>query len=106
VTAGARTAPVAVGDRPAGDDATRVPFFWPWRKSARAIPADSKLRVVHIAKHCGYANGSVHVAVDLACVQVRAGYDVVFVSGGDTSSRCCSSMACVTSQDDRINATR
>jgi glycosyltransferase involved in cell wall biosynthesis len=40
--------------------------------------------VVHIAKHCGYANGSVHVAVDLACLQARAGYDVVFFSGGGT----------------------
>jgi glycosyltransferase involved in cell wall biosynthesis len=53
-------------------------------KSARAAPADGRLRVVHIAKHCGYANGSVHVAVDLACLQARAGYDVLFVSGGGT----------------------
>ncbi|MGI4746174.1 MAG: glycosyltransferase [Janthinobacterium lividum] len=41
-------------------------------------------RVIHIAKHCSYANGSVHVAVDLACVQAQAGYDVVFVSKGGT----------------------
>jgi glycosyltransferase involved in cell wall biosynthesis len=43
-----------------------------------------KFRVVHIAKHCGYANGNVHVAVDLACVQAQAGYDVTFVSAGGT----------------------
>ena len=41
-------------------------------------------RVIHILKHCGYANGNVHVAVDLACVQARAGYAVTFVSGGGT----------------------
>jgi glycosyltransferase involved in cell wall biosynthesis len=43
-----------------------------------------RLRIVHIAKHCGYGNGSVHVAVDLACVQAHAGHDVVFASGGGT----------------------
>jgi glycosyltransferase involved in cell wall biosynthesis len=42
------------------------------------------LRVIHIAKHCGYGNGNVHVAVDLACVQAQAGYEVTFVSGGGT----------------------
>jgi glycosyltransferase involved in cell wall biosynthesis len=42
------------------------------------------MRVVHIIKHCGYGNGSVHVAVDLACVQAQAGYDVTFVSSGGT----------------------
>ncbi len=42
------------------------------------------MRVIHIAKHCSYANGNVHVAVDLACMQARAGYTVAFVSGGGT----------------------
>nr|WP_321983135.1 glycosyltransferase family 4 protein [uncultured Lichenicoccus sp.] len=41
-------------------------------------------RVTHVLKHCGYANGNVHVAVDLACVQAQAGYEVTFVSGGGT----------------------
>ncbi len=54
------------------------------RKDADASAPPGRLRVVHIAKHCGYANGSVHVAVDLACVQAQAGYDVLFVSGGGT----------------------
>jgi glycosyltransferase involved in cell wall biosynthesis len=78
------TLAVAVGEQQADDHAVPATFARPWRKSARAIPADGKLRVMHIAKHCGYANGSVHVAVDLACVQARAGYDVIFVSGGGT----------------------
>lgn len=42
------------------------------------------MSVVHIVKHCGYGNGNVHVAVDLACVQARAGDDVTFVSNGGT----------------------
>ena len=41
-------------------------------------------RVLHLSKHCGYGNGNVHVAVDLACVQARAGHDVLFASGGGT----------------------
>ncbi|HEY0784852.1 MAG TPA: glycosyltransferase family 4 protein [Acidobacteriaceae bacterium] len=41
-------------------------------------------RIVHMAKHCGYGNGNVHVAVDLACVQADQGCSVVFVSGGGT----------------------
>jgi glycosyltransferase involved in cell wall biosynthesis len=44
----------------------------------------SPLRIVHIVKHCGYGNGSVHVAVDLACMQARQGHDVTFVSSGGT----------------------
>jgi glycosyltransferase involved in cell wall biosynthesis len=47
-------------------------------------PPSAPLRVVHIIKHCGYANGSVHVAVDLACIQARAGYGVTFISCGGT----------------------
>jgi glycosyltransferase involved in cell wall biosynthesis len=50
----------------------------------RSADSRTRLRVIHIAKHCGYANGSVHVAVDLACVQAKAGYDVLFASGGGT----------------------
>ncbi len=45
---------------------------------------DAPMRVVHISKHCYHANGSVHVAVDLACMQARAGYDVMFASDGGT----------------------
>ncbi len=41
-------------------------------------------RIIHMAKHCSYGNGNVHVAVDLACVQSDAGCDVLFVSGGGT----------------------
>lgn len=42
------------------------------------------LHIVHIIKHCGYGNGNVHVAVDLACVQARQGHRVTFVSAGGT----------------------
>ncbi len=42
------------------------------------------LRIVHVIKHCGYANGNVHVAVDLACEQARKGCVVTFVSSGGT----------------------
>ena len=42
------------------------------------------MRVVHIIKHCGHGNGSVHVAVDLACVQSEMGDEVTFVSKGGT----------------------
>jgi len=41
-------------------------------------------RIVHLAKHCSYGNGNVHVAVDLACVQADSGCDVTFVSSGGT----------------------
>lgn len=47
-------------------------------------PSRSSMRVIHIIKHCGYANGSVHVAIDLACIQAKAGYDVTVVSSGGT----------------------
>ncbi len=40
--------------------------------------------IVHVIKHCGYANGNVHVAVDLACVQAAAGHRVTFISAGGT----------------------
>jgi glycosyltransferase involved in cell wall biosynthesis len=51
---------------------------------AASKAAAGRLRVVHISKHCGYANGSVHVAVDLACVQAQAGDEVIFASSGGT----------------------
>ena len=47
-------------------------------------PKLPRLRIVHLIKHCGYGNGNVHVAVDLACVQAKAGHDVTFVSAGGT----------------------
>jgi UDP-N-acetylglucosamine:LPS N-acetylglucosamine transferase len=57
----------------------------PTSKEERLEPKLSEtMSVVHIMKHCGYANGSVHVAVDLACMQAKAGYDVTFVSSGGT----------------------
>ena len=42
------------------------------------------VHIVHIIKHCGYANGNVHVAVDLACIQARQGNQVTFISAGGT----------------------
>jgi glycosyltransferase involved in cell wall biosynthesis len=54
--------------------------------SATTLPSSSgrPLRILHIAKHCSYGNGNVHVAVDLACVQAQAGHEVIFASGGGT----------------------
>ena len=42
------------------------------------------MKILHLSKHCGYGNGSVHVAVDLACMQASAGHDVLFASAGGT----------------------
>ena len=39
-------------------------------------------RIMHLSKHCHHANGSVNVAVDLACKQAAAGHQVWFLSGG------------------------
>ena len=50
----------------------------------RELGHDERMRVVHVVKHCHHANGSVHVAVDLACMQARAGYEVMFASNGGT----------------------
>lgn len=51
----------------------------------RLDPANRPLNhIVHLIKHCGYANGNVHVAVDLACVQASAGHTVTFISAGGT----------------------
>lgn len=46
--------------------------------------SQAPMRIVHLIKHCGHANGSVHVAIDLACIQAQAGADVTVVSGGGT----------------------
>jgi len=48
------------------------------------VTSGDPLRVIHLIKHCGYGNGNVHVAVDLACVQADAGYQVTVVSAGGT----------------------
>ena len=50
----------------------------------KGLPDRTPMRVVHVIKHCGYANGSVHVAVDLACIQAQAGDDVTVISSGGT----------------------
>ena len=54
------------------------------RQAAGASSSVGVRRIIHMSKHCGYGNGNVHVAVDLACVQARAGCEVIFVSGGGT----------------------
>ncbi len=51
---------------------------------AEVRPPRAAMRVVHLIKHCGYANGSVHVAIDLACIQAKAGYHVTVISSGGT----------------------
>lgn len=48
------------------------------------VPEGARRRIFHLAKHVGYGSGSVHVAVDLACLQAAAGHDVTFLSGGGT----------------------
>jgi glycosyltransferase involved in cell wall biosynthesis len=48
------------------------------------VTSENPLCVIHLIKHCGYGNGNVHVAVDLACVQADAGYQVTIVSAGGT----------------------
>ena len=50
----------------------------------RDLERDAPMRIVHVVKHCHHANGSVHVAVDLACMQARAGDAVMFASNGGT----------------------
>jgi len=48
------------------------------------VSSETPKRIIHLIKHCGYGNGNVHVAVDLACVQADAGYEVTVVSAGGT----------------------
>ena len=38
------------------------------------------MKIIHVLKHAQSGNGSVHVAVDLACAQADAGHDVWFAS--------------------------
>ncbi|WP_159448381.1 glycosyltransferase [Demequina sp. NBRC 110052] len=38
------------------------------------------MKIVHLLKHAVRGNGSVHLAVDLACAQAEAGHDVWFAS--------------------------
>lgn len=40
------------------------------------------MRILHLLNHCNRSNGHVHVAVDLACEQVRRGHTVFVASGG------------------------
>ncbi|HXZ68678.1 MAG TPA: glycosyltransferase family 4 protein [Alphaproteobacteria bacterium] len=40
------------------------------------------MKILHLLNHCEFANGHVHVAVDLACGQVRHGDSVVVASSG------------------------
>ena len=54
------------------------------KRDGRTETSARRPSVLHLSKHCGYGNGSVHVAVDLACGQADAGYDVTFCSGGGT----------------------
>ncbi|NYF79930.1 glycosyltransferase family 4 protein [Granulicella arctica] len=59
-------------------------FFANKKQRPKRGSSESTLRIVHIIKHCNYANGNVHVAVDLACEQAKEGYEVTFVSRGGT----------------------
>ena len=43
---------------------------------------NTPLRILHVIKHCDHGHGSVHVAVDLACIQARQGFDVMYASAG------------------------
>jgi len=40
------------------------------------------MRVIHLINHCNYGNGSVHVAVDLACLQAQRGHAVMVAADG------------------------
>ena len=40
------------------------------------------MRILHVANHCGKANGNVNVAVDIACCQSKLGHEVAFASSG------------------------
>lgn len=40
------------------------------------------MKILHILKHCNFACGNVHAAIDLACEQVKQKHDVFFVSAG------------------------
>lgn len=40
------------------------------------------MRIIHLVNHCIRGHGNVHVAVDLACQQVKAGNQVLYLSEG------------------------
>ncbi|HEY3695988.1 glycosyltransferase family 4 protein [Phenylobacterium sp.] len=40
------------------------------------------MRILHIMNHCGFANGNVHAAVDLACAQTARGDTVCMAAAG------------------------
>ncbi len=54
------------------------------RQNVEEKSSSGAMRVIHVVRHCYHGNGNVHVAVDLACVQAQAGYEVAFISGGGT----------------------
>ncbi len=42
------------------------------------------MRILHLANHCGKANGHVNVSVDMACIQAKNGHQIAYgSSGGD-----------------------
>jgi glycosyltransferase involved in cell wall biosynthesis len=57
------------------------PGVLPIPEAARVGRTGSR-RVLHVLKHCGYGNGNVNVAIDLACVQAAAGCEVAVASSG------------------------
>ncbi len=40
------------------------------------------MRILHLANHCGKANGHVNVSVDVACAQAKNGHEVGYASSG------------------------
>lgn len=40
------------------------------------------MRILHLANHCGKANGHVNVSVDLACIQAKNGHHIGYASSG------------------------
>jgi len=65
--------------------ATSMKSHTPPHSEYNSAPSAAERRtIVHLSKHCARGNGNVHVAVDLACEQARAGHDVYFGSAGGT----------------------
>jgi glycosyltransferase involved in cell wall biosynthesis len=58
-----------------------------WKRSrspVAALKSINFMRILHLINHCNFGNGSVHVAVDLACAQAERGHAVaVAADGGD-----------------------
>jgi glycosyltransferase involved in cell wall biosynthesis len=42
----------------------------------------SDVRILHLANHCGKANGHVNVSVDMACTQAKNGHHIGYASSG------------------------